>query len=78
MLGRLARALALHAAEHLVRDLLRQIGAADPHIDGHDAEAVAFLIHLVADLDHEIVALVAHDLGHASHRRVRAAPPNSG
>src|SRR5580700_1539106 len=39
-------------------------GAADSHIDGGAAEVAAFLVHLRADLDHEIGAIVAHDFRH--------------
>jgi hypothetical protein len=47
-------------------------GAADSHIDGGDAEVAASLVHLRADLDHEIGAIVAHDFGHV---RVAQHPP---
>jgi hypothetical protein len=50
------------------------MGAADSHIDSGDAEAAAFLVHLITDLDHEIGANIAHDLGHVrhpAHRRVQ-------
>jgi hypothetical protein len=49
-------------------------GAADSHIDGGAAEVAASLVHLRADLDHEIGAIVAHDFGHA---RVAQHPPIS-
>ncbi len=49
-------------------------GAADSHIDGGDAEVAASLVHLGADLDHEIGAIVAHDFGHV---RVAQHPPIS-
>jgi hypothetical protein len=38
--------------------------ATDSHIEGGDAEVAAFLVHVRADLDHEIGAFVAHDFGH--------------
>ena len=47
--------------------------ATDSHIDG-DAEVAAFLVHVRADLDHEIGAIVAHDFGHV---RVAQHPPIS-
>ena len=55
--------LGLHATEHRLRVLRRQIGALDAHVDDLEAEALGAHDHLVADVGHQGVALVAHDVG---------------
>ena len=72
-------ALGLHAAEHRLRILRRQVGALDAHVDDVDAEALGARLHLVADVGHQLVALVAHDVDdrglrqRAAQRRIQHA-----
>ena len=76
VLGRLAGALRVHPGEDLLGDLPRQVGTADADVDRLDAEALRLGVHLVADLGHQLGAVVAHDLRqvglaeHAADRRV--------
>ena len=84
--------LGLHAAEYGLRVFGRQVGALDAHIDDGEAKALGAGDHLVADVGHQRVALVAHDVGdrglrqcsakrgvqHAAQLRVRAADVEDG
>src|SRR5271166_5789789 len=72
-------ALGLHAAEYGLRVLRRQVGALNAHVDDGEAKALGAGDHLVADVGHQRVALVAHDVGdrgprqRAPERRVQHA-----
>src|SRR5271163_4425523 len=55
-------ALRLHAMEHRLGILLWQVGALDADVDDLDAEALGPRLHLVADIRHQGIALVAHDV----------------
>ena len=61
---RFARAFALHPAEDFFRDLLRQVRAADSHVGGGYPKPAALLVHLIADLQHQVGAIVPHDFRH--------------
>ena len=53
----LALAFRLHALIDGLAVLLRQVGAADAHVDHVDAEAGGLTVHLVPDLGHELRTL---------------------
>ena len=59
-LGCLALTLGLHAAINGEAVRLGQIGPLDADIEDRDAEALAFGVHLLGDLLHQGVALIAH------------------
>ena len=75
-LGGLALPLGLHALIDRLAVLLRQVDAADAHVDDMDAERLGIAIELIAHLPHQLLALVAHGVGqrgraqHAPQRRV--------
>ena len=75
-LGRLPLALGLHALVDRLAVRLRQIGAADLHVDHLDAEASRLAVDLLGDPRHQLGALVADELDearvaeHPAHRRV--------
>ena len=75
-LGRLALPFGLHAVIDRLAVLLRQIGAANAHVDDLDAERLRVVIELIAHLSHELLASVAHHVGqrrraeHAAQRRI--------
>ena len=75
-LGRLALPFGLHAVIDRLAVLLRQVGAADAHVDDVNAERLRVMIELIAHLRHQLLALVAHDVGqrrlaeHAAQRRI--------
>ena len=73
-LGRLALTLGLHAQEHLLRNLLGQIGATNAHVDDLSAQLQGFSIHLIANPQHQIGAVLAHKL---HHRRFAQHAANS-
>ena len=52
-LGRLALALGLHALEDRLAVLLRQVGAADAHVDHRDAELLRLAVELLAHARHQ-------------------------
>src|SRR4029077_10953245 len=60
--------LGLHAPEHGLGVLGRQIGALDAHVDDFNAEALGAGDHLIANVGHQGIALVAYDVG---DRRLR-------
>ena len=62
-LGGLALPLGLHALIDRLAVLLRQIGAANTHVDHLDAVTVGLLVELIADPRHQGFALVAHHRG---------------
>ena len=62
-------ALGLHAAEYGLRVLRRQVGALNAHVDDGEAKALGAGDHLVADVGHQRVALVAHDVGDRGPRQ---------
>ena len=72
----LALTLGLHALIDRLAVLLRQVGAADAHVDHLDAVGLRFAVDQLADARHQFGALVAHDVGeghlaeHAAQRRV--------
>ena len=57
-LGRLALTLGLHALIDRLAVLLRQIGAADAHVDDRDAELRGLAVELLAHARHQAGALV--------------------
>ena len=62
----------LHATEHRLRVLRRQVRALDAHVDDIKAEALGAHDHLIADVGHQSVALVAHDIGDRRPRQTAA------
>ena len=75
-LGRFALPLGLHALIDRLAVLLRQIDAADAHVDDVNAERLRIVIELIAHLRHQLLTLVAHRVGQASPRPARAAAPS--
>src|ERR1700682_563633 len=75
-LGGLALPLGLHALIDRLTVLLRQVDAADAHVDNINAEWLGLAIELIAHQPHQLLALVAHGIGqggraqHAAQRRV--------
>ena len=74
-LGRLALTLGAHAVEDVLGVLLGQVGALDAHVDDLEAELLAFLVHLLGDALHQLLALVAHEVLEGRRRRARGAAP---
>src|ERR1700724_2376841 len=75
-LRRLALPLGLHALIDCLAVLLRQVDAADAHVDDMDAERLGIAIELIAHQPHQLLTLVAHGVGqrgraqHAPQRRI--------
>src|ERR1700686_1219355 len=75
-LGRLALPLGLHALIDRLAVLLRQVDAADAHVNDVGAEPLRIAIELIAHQPHQLLTLVAHGVGqrcrsqHAPQRRV--------
>ena len=59
-LGGFLLALRLHAAIDRLGVGLRQVGAADAHVDHVDAEVLGLGVHQFGDLAHQFVTFVAH------------------
>ena len=74
--GGLLLAFGLHALVDRLAVLLRQVGAANAHVDHGDAVGLRLVVELLAHARHEVLALVAHHLRqrglaeHAAQRRV--------
>src|ERR1700688_3655028 len=75
-LRRLALPLGLHALIDCLAVLLRQVDAADAHVDDMNAEWLGIAIELIAHQPHQLLTLVAHRVRqrgraqHAPQRRV--------
>ena len=67
--GSFALALRLHALEHRLAVLLRQVGAAQADVHHLDAEAVRLAVHVVADLLHQPGAVRADHRGETRFRQ---------
>src|ERR1700727_1191241 len=55
--------LCLHSTKHRLRVLRGEIRALDAHVDDIDPEALGAHDHLITDIGHQSVSLVAHDIG---------------
>ena len=75
-LGRFALPFGLHALIDRLAVLLRQVGAADAHVDDVNAERLRIVIELIAHLRHQLLALVAHHVGQRRLAEHAAAASN--